>query len=236
MAKSYNQKGKILYLERILQRTGEDHTVSMQEILDELTEQGISAERKSIYDDMEVLRSFGMDIQYKRGKPGGYYLAGEGKAHGAAAPARETSRTQLQEEEKQIKLLCEEAVRCGRDDHYRILPSGICTYKAYHPSWRYGGRKCEDVFPDDGLDHSSKASCMGGILYSGLWYACCRGCEIFHDHFLCKHVGVQVLLMCISDPCYGYGTTGCMVGNVYRLDHPWDYFYLAVPQQEVAEA
>ena len=133
-------------------------------------------------------------------------------------------------------LLCEEAVRCGRDDHYRILPSGICTYKAYHPSWRYGGRKCEDVFPDDGLDHSSKASCMGGILYSGLWYACCRGCEIFHDHFLCKHVGVQVLLMCISDPCYGYGTTGCMVGNVYRLDHPWDYFYLAVPQQEVAEA
>lgn len=111
MAKSYNQKGKILYLERILQRTGEDHTVSMQEILDELTEQGISAERKSIYDDMEVLRSFGMDIQYKRGKPGGYYLAGEGKAHGAAAPARETSRTQLQEEEKQIKLLCEEAVR-----------------------------------------------------------------------------------------------------------------------------
>ena len=54
MAKSYNQKGKILYLERILQGTGENHTVSMQEILDELTEQGISAERKSIYDDMEV--------------------------------------------------------------------------------------------------------------------------------------------------------------------------------------
>ena len=73
MAKSYNQKGKILYLERILQGTGENHTVSMQEILDELTEQGISAERKSIYDDMEVLRLFGMDIRYKRGKSGGYY-------------------------------------------------------------------------------------------------------------------------------------------------------------------
>ena len=83
MAKSYNQKGKILYLERILQGTGENHTVSMQEILDELTEQGISAERKSIYDDMEVLRLFGMDIRYKRGKSGGYYLAG--KANGQAS-------------------------------------------------------------------------------------------------------------------------------------------------------
>ena len=47
MAKSYNQKGKILYLERILQGTGENHTVSMQEILDELTEQGISAGEKA---------------------------------------------------------------------------------------------------------------------------------------------------------------------------------------------
>lgn len=112
MAKSYNQKGKILYLERILQRTGADHTVSMQEILDELTEQGISAERKSIYDDMEVLRSFGMDIRYKRGKPSGYYLTGEGEGVSKdALPVREITRTQSKGEEKQIKLLCENAVR-----------------------------------------------------------------------------------------------------------------------------
>lgn len=128
MAKSYNQKGKILYLERILQSTGEDHTVSMQEILDELTEQGITAERKSIYDDMEVLRLFGMDIRYKRGKSGGYYLAGKANEQGAAneqgtadeqctvkeqgevVPVRYIERTQSQKEEKQIKLLCEEGV------------------------------------------------------------------------------------------------------------------------------
>lgn len=128
MAKSYNQKGKILYLERILQSTGEDHTVSMQEILDELTEQGITAERKSIYDDMEVLRLFGMDIRYKRGKSGGYYLAGKANEQGAAneqgtadeqcavkeqgeaVPVRVIERTQSQKEEKQIKLLCEEGV------------------------------------------------------------------------------------------------------------------------------
>ena len=128
MAKSYNQKGKILYLERILQSTGEDHTVSMQEILDELTKQGITAERKSIYDDMEVLRLFGMDIRYKRGKSGGYYLAGKANEQGAAneqgtadeqcavkeqgeaVPVRVIERTQSQKEEKQIKLLCEEGV------------------------------------------------------------------------------------------------------------------------------
>ena len=49
-----------------------------------------SAERKSIYDDMEVLRSFGMDIKFKRGKYTGYYVAGE-----AAAESVNTSTTEM---------------------------------------------------------------------------------------------------------------------------------------------
>ena len=77
MARSNNQKGKILYLERMLRETGENRAVSMQEILESLLEKGIRAERKSIYDDMEVLRTFGMNIQYRREKPSGYYLAGQ---------------------------------------------------------------------------------------------------------------------------------------------------------------
>ena len=77
MARSNNQKGKILYLERMLRETGENRAVSMQEILERLLEKGIRAERKSIYDDMEVLRTFGMKIQYRREKPSGYYLAGQ---------------------------------------------------------------------------------------------------------------------------------------------------------------
>lgn len=77
MAKLNNQKGKILYLERILRGTGENRTVTMQEILAALAENGIAAERKSIYDDLDVLRCFGMDIKYRRGRPGGYYLAGQ---------------------------------------------------------------------------------------------------------------------------------------------------------------
>lgn len=54
------------------------------------SENGVSAERKSIYDDMEVLRSFGMDIKFKRGKYTGYYVAGE-----AAAESVNTSTTEM---------------------------------------------------------------------------------------------------------------------------------------------
>lgn len=75
MAKSCNQKSKILYLERLFMDSTEEKTLSMQAILSFLEEKGIRAERKSIYDDMETLRSFGMNIQYRRGKQGGYYLA-----------------------------------------------------------------------------------------------------------------------------------------------------------------
>ena len=66
MAKSNNQKAKILYLEKMLRETGEHHAISMQTILANLMEHGIRAERKSIYDDVEVLREFGMDIRYTR--------------------------------------------------------------------------------------------------------------------------------------------------------------------------
>ena len=62
MARSHNQKIKILLLEKMLQNTDENHVVTMQKILDSLAEYEIPAERKSIYDDMEALRVFGLDI------------------------------------------------------------------------------------------------------------------------------------------------------------------------------
>ena len=76
MAKYNNQKAKILFLQQMLYETGENHTISMQMILDNLQKKGIRAERKSIYDDMDVLRFFGMDIRYRRERPSGYYLEG----------------------------------------------------------------------------------------------------------------------------------------------------------------
>ena len=83
MAKSHNQKAKILYLERMLRESSTVKPISMQEILDRLGELGIRAERKSIYDDMETLKDFGMAIQYRRGREGGYYLVQERGAEAA---------------------------------------------------------------------------------------------------------------------------------------------------------
>ncbi len=79
MAKYNNQKAKVLFLQQMMYETGENHTISMQEIIDRLQDKGIRAERKSIYDDMEALRFFGMDIQYRRERPSGYYLANKGE-------------------------------------------------------------------------------------------------------------------------------------------------------------
>ena len=46
----------------------------MAQIIEELARNGISAERKSIYDDVESLRLFGIDIVQLKGKNGGYYI------------------------------------------------------------------------------------------------------------------------------------------------------------------
>ena len=63
MAKDANQKLKILHLMRILlEKTDETHSMTMPEIIAALKVQGISAERKSLYNDLESLRLYGLDI------------------------------------------------------------------------------------------------------------------------------------------------------------------------------
>lgn len=76
MAKSEGQKLKILYIKELLERSSdEDHPIPVQQILDYLTQKGISAERKAIYHDILCLQEFGMDIVHKPGRNGGYFLA-----------------------------------------------------------------------------------------------------------------------------------------------------------------
>lgn len=76
MPKSFHQKLKILYLMKaFLEKTDEQHPMTVQNMLLYLDDYGISAERKTIYDDIEALRIFGMDIVSRREKPSGYYLA-----------------------------------------------------------------------------------------------------------------------------------------------------------------
>ncbi len=76
MPRSQGQKLKLLYLMKILQeKTDEQHPLTVNELIGALSRYDISAERKSIYDDLESLRLFGLDIVTVRSKSTGYYLA-----------------------------------------------------------------------------------------------------------------------------------------------------------------
>lgn len=76
MPKCENQKLKLLLLRDYLeQNTDEQHPASMADILAYLAENGISAERKSIYADLQALEDYGLDIVRSGGKNAGYYLA-----------------------------------------------------------------------------------------------------------------------------------------------------------------
>ena len=76
MPKSPNQKLKLLVLLRYLMRNSEEaHPVTVQDMIEELARQDISAERKTIYDDIESLRRFGVDIVQRKDKSTGYYVA-----------------------------------------------------------------------------------------------------------------------------------------------------------------
>ena len=76
MAKASRQKLKILYLAKLmLEQTDETHTLSIPELIDRLALCGVTAERKSLYADIEALRQFGFDILTVRTKTTGYYLA-----------------------------------------------------------------------------------------------------------------------------------------------------------------
>lgn len=76
MPKSFRQKIKILYLMRaFLELTDQRHPMSVKDLIAYLEDFGIQAERKTIYDDIENLRIFGMDIVSRRERPAGFYLA-----------------------------------------------------------------------------------------------------------------------------------------------------------------
>ena len=77
MARSANQKLKLLYLYRILiEQTDEDHPLSVQELIAQLAQYNIQAERKSIYDDLDALARFGVDVQCRKGRSPGWFVGG----------------------------------------------------------------------------------------------------------------------------------------------------------------
>jgi predicted DNA-binding transcriptional regulator YafY len=80
MAGVKNSKLKLLVLADILEKyTDEEHSLNANEICDKLQNEGISAERKSIYKDIDVLREFGYDIIKSTEKGNAGYFLGERK-------------------------------------------------------------------------------------------------------------------------------------------------------------
>ena len=63
MPKGTKQKLKLYYLSRImLKKTDDEHGITMPEIQKMLLEYGVTADRKSVYDDLESLKVLGIDI------------------------------------------------------------------------------------------------------------------------------------------------------------------------------
>lgn len=77
MPRSSFQKLKIVYImDYLLKNSDEQHPVTVAALIEELESRGISAERKSIYDDIECLRDYGLDIvKSSGGRNSGYYVA-----------------------------------------------------------------------------------------------------------------------------------------------------------------
>ena len=76
LPKSMRQKMKLLYLIDIFSRESDDeHVLSINDLIRRLDSLGIKSERKSIYNDIDCLREYGVDIERRDGKNGGYFIA-----------------------------------------------------------------------------------------------------------------------------------------------------------------
>jgi predicted DNA-binding transcriptional regulator YafY len=70
------RKLRLLYLARILlEQTDEENSMTAPELISALDTYGVTAERKAVYDDIELLRVYGLDVKLLRGKERGYFIA-----------------------------------------------------------------------------------------------------------------------------------------------------------------
>ncbi len=71
-------KLRLLYIWQILaEETDEDHILSASELIGLLTRRyDVTADRRSVYNDIDTLKEFGIDIVTVKGADHGYYIAG----------------------------------------------------------------------------------------------------------------------------------------------------------------
>lgn len=78
MAKGSNTKFKMIYLAKIMvEQTDETHFLTMPEIIQALEAYEVSAERKSLYEDLKELERMGLEVEsVKQGKMTYYHVVG----------------------------------------------------------------------------------------------------------------------------------------------------------------
>lgn len=75
MASNSKQKLKLLYIMKILlENSDEKNSMTVNQIIKALSLYDISAERKSVYTDIELLVTFGMDIICDKGRSNKYFI------------------------------------------------------------------------------------------------------------------------------------------------------------------
>ena len=75
MRNNCEYKLKILYiLKYLMEESDAEHPLSTKSILEKLNTVGITAERKSVYDDIAALQRFGVAVEHTREFGGGYYI------------------------------------------------------------------------------------------------------------------------------------------------------------------
>lgn len=75
MASASTSKLKILYVMKILrEETDAEHGLTMPQIIERLAAYGVSAERKGIYNDIETLREFGINVKTLERSPVEYAI------------------------------------------------------------------------------------------------------------------------------------------------------------------
>ena len=76
MAKGKKQKLKLFYLYKIFrEESDKTHPLTMPQIVEKLASYGVDSDRKALYDDIEVLNLFGINIEKKRVGSYTYYYA-----------------------------------------------------------------------------------------------------------------------------------------------------------------
>ena len=117
MPKGFNQKLKLSYLCKIMQqKTDDEHSLTLQQIMHELEEEGISAERKSLYDDFAVMNE--KLIPKKDGelyKVSPWFLAMEDENYYLVAYDSKASKIKHYRIDKMLKINMTEDRREGAD-------------------------------------------------------------------------------------------------------------------------